>query len=133
MVVLLAISTLTAALAPQIRREEDTTTSTTETTRASPLPTGGERVRVRLDTGAERPRGITLEEGDQLSLAVRSEEPAQIEIAGLGLLEDVLPLSPARFDVLATRAGTFAVRRLAPPAEPRRVATIVVTPEPNGR
>jgi len=125
MLVLLGTSTLAAALVPVPDPETETTT-TTPTREADPLPRGGELVRVTVDAQARRPKAIELPLGDQLALIVRSEEAGQVEIAGLGQLEDVLPLSPARFDILPVREEALDVRMI----EPERVlATIEVVDE----
>ena len=128
MVVLLVTSTVAAALVPT-PPERDPTTSSTTSPRTSPVPTDGELVKATLEADATRPKRIELPLGDQLALTVRSRRTGQVEIRGLGLVEDVLPLSPARFDILATRADRFEVRLL----EPRRsLGTIVVNDEGAG-
>ncbi len=125
MLILLVTSTVAAALVPP-PPERDSTTSSTTSPRTSPIPTDGELLKATLETDARRPRRIELPLGDQLALTVRSRRTGQVAIRGLGLVEDVLPLSPARFDILATRAERFEVRLL----EPRRhLGTIVVNDE----
>jgi len=124
MLVLLGTSTLAAALVPEPPERQATTSSTTPP-RTSPVPAGGELIRASLDAGAKPLETVRMTLGDQLALRVTSSEPAQIEIRGLGLLEDVLPLSPARFDILATRPGRYEVRRLEPD---RRLGVIEVAP-----
>jgi hypothetical protein len=119
MLILLGTSTLAAALVPAPAPREETTDTTSSST--SPLPTGGEFVKEKLDADARRPARIQVSQGDQVNLLVRSREAGQIEITGLGLLDDVLPLSPARFDVLATRRGRFEIRMV----EPRRLVGIL--------
>jgi hypothetical protein len=128
MVILLVTSTVAAALVPP-PPERDPTTSSTTSPRTSPLPTDGELLRATLVTDATRPKTIELPLGDQLALTVRSRRTGQVEIRGLGLVEDVLPLSPARFDILATRAERFEVRLLEPS---RHLGTIVVNDEEAG-
>lgn len=113
MVVLLATSTLAAALVPAPPPQEETTDTTPP--RTSSVPSGGELIEAKLDANAGRPKRVRASLGDQVDLLVRSRKPAQIEIRGLGLLEDVLPLSPARFSVLATRPGRFEIHRVDPP------------------
>jgi hypothetical protein len=128
MLILLVTSTVAAALVPP-PPERDSTTSSTTSPRTSPIPTDGELLRATLETGARRPKRIELPLGDQLALTVRSRRTGQVAIQGLGLVEDVLPLSPARFDILATRAEMFEVLLLEPR---RRLGTIVVTDEAPG-
>jgi hypothetical protein len=123
MLVLLVTSTVAAALVPPPPEREETTSSTTSPS-TSPIPTDGVLLKATLETDTTRPQRIELPLGDQLALRVLSRRAGQVEIRGLGLVEDVMPLSPARFDILATRAGTFEVRLL----EPRRhIGTIVVS------
>ena len=129
MLILLVTSTLAAALVPPPQGRDGTTTSSTSP-RTSPVPTGGELVTAKIDAGAGRAETVRVPLGDQLALAVNSRKAGQVEIPALGLLEDVLPLSPARFDILATRAGRFEVRLLEPR---KRVGIIEVTEPGKGR
>lgn len=113
MLVLLAASTVVAALAPP-RGERDSgstesgTTTSPEPERPAERPTGTPEEET-IRAGAERPARIELDEGDRLVLMVQGVDD-QVEIPGLGLLEDVTRAAPARFDLLARRPGTFAVR-----------------------
>jgi hypothetical protein len=115
MVILLITSTVAASLAPRPAEREETTRETTSP-RTSPVPTGGQLVQATLDADAKarRPERIEVPLGDQLALKVRSRRTVQVQIRGLGLLEDVQPLSPARFDILASRPGSFEVRVIDP-------------------
>ncbi|MEO8091939.1 MAG: hypothetical protein ABI726_04430 [bacterium] len=111
MLMLLGISTLAAALAPPRSERAASTSTTGSTTQATPLtPAGGELVRGTIDAQAKRPPRIRIGLGDQLSLEVRSTRVVQVEIARLGLTDSAAPLSPARFDLLAERQGSFEVR-----------------------
>ena len=128
MLILLGTSTLAAALVPTPPPGEDTSSSSTSP-RTSPVPAGGELVEVKLDVDAKRPPTVRAALGDQVSIVVRSSEAAQIQIERLGLLNDVLPLSPARFDILANRTGRFEVRLI----EPDRRLGIIDVPRERGR
>ena len=123
MVILLVTSTVAAALVPP-PPEPDSTTTTTTSPRTSPVPTGGELVRATIDADAKRPKTVGVPLGDQLALAVRSKRAGQVAVRGLGLVEDVLPLAPARFDILANRTGRFDVVLLQ--LERRRLGVIEV-------
>lgn len=115
MLLLLALSTLAAALVPAPPRRGGTTTdSRTEPgTRILPAPRpAGRLVRATLDAG--RPRTIVLQDGDQLRLTVRAPVADQVEIAGFGLVEPVEPRTPAVFDLIADRPGSYTVRLLRP-------------------
>lgn len=128
MLVLVGTSTLAAALVPP--PSERASTSTTSTSpRTSEVPTGGELVRATINAGSRRLERVRVPLGDQLALRVRSRRPGQIEVGGLGLLDDVAPLSPARFDILAVREGRFEVRRLEPRA---RLGVVAVSEAPRG-
>ena len=113
MLILLGISTLAAALAPTPNRSGTAARSTATTTREPPeVPEGGKLVRATIDADARPPETVEVPLGDQLALQVRSRRPGEIEILGLGLIEDVARLAPARFDILARRPGRFELRRV---------------------
>ena len=116
MLILLGTSTLAAALVPTPPTGEDTSSSSTSP-RTSPVPAGGELVEVKLDVDAKRPPTVRAALGDQVSIVVRSSEAAQIQIERLGLLNDVLPLSPARFNILANQPGRFEISQVEPKRE----------------
>ena len=126
MLVLLGVSTLAAALVPPLPEDDEETTTTTSVTspRTSSLPAGGLLVSETLDAGAKGVERIRLGLGDQLVLRVVSPRPGEVAVPSLGLLADVAPLAPARFDILARREGRFGVRILDPP---RRVGVIKVS------
>jgi hypothetical protein len=112
MLVLLGVSTLAAALAPVDPGSESTTTSTRTAQTERDEHGGGQLVRETIDAQAEKPKEISVPIGDQLSLHVESKHFGQVEIRGLGLLEDVSRLDPARFDILADERGRHEVRLL---------------------
>ena len=90
----------------------------------------GRLVRVTLGASASRPQTIRLRTGDQLALRVDARRTAQVELVGLGQLEDVVPLAPARFNLYADREGRFPIHLL--PAK-RTIGEIVVRDAgPNG-
>lgn len=120
MLVLLFVSTLAAALVPVDPPTRDEVGSEPSTAAAPPA---GKRVTRAIDAGAKRERRIAIAAGDQLALTVRSPRSEQVEIAGLGELEDVDPDAPARFDLLPTQPGDHAVRLLG---DGRVIATIEV-------
>jgi hypothetical protein len=111
MLVLLFISTLAAALVPAPDTDEEPESTQRSTTEATARPTGQRRAET-VDAAAKRPATIRVTAGDQLALAVRSPRAEQVEIAGLGQLEDADPAVPARFDLLLTGPGVYAVRFL---------------------
>jgi hypothetical protein len=119
MLVLLFVSTLAAALVPAPESEDAETTRTTQTPAEEPA---GREVVARLDAADERAPAIRMKAGDRLALTVRSPRPDQVEIRGLGQLEDVDPASPARFDLIPTAAGSYPIRLLGAGREVGRIA-----------
>lgn len=106
MLVLLAISTLAAALIdPPETAEEEAATEP-----PPPPPSRGELIRKRIDAGVRTPQVIRMRIGDQLALTVTSRRPDEVEIPALGELRFVTPLAPARFDLLARQEGSYAIR-----------------------
>ena len=149
LVVLLVVSSIAAALAPEARRPETTSTEpTAPNSQPGPdtedpdepkpvpeeeLPTGKlvERT-VAVSTGTAsaqqeskeaKPPPIEVTVGDRLALEVTSADTAAIEIPDFGLIETASAGSPARFDMLMREAGTFTIRVIDGPA----VAEIVVS------
>jgi hypothetical protein len=112
MLVLLGVSTLAAALAPVDSGPDSTSTSTRTAQTERDERTGGQLVRETIDAQAEKPKEISVPVGDQLSLHVESKHFGQVEIRELGLLDDVTPRDPARFDILADERGRHEVRLL---------------------
>jgi hypothetical protein len=108
MFVLLAISTLAAALAPV---REPASTSTQEPTVPVPEagPAAGELVKARIDAAAKDPEIVRATPGDRLELLVSSPEPAEISIEPLGLIGNASAGAPARFDAALGEPGTLPV------------------------
>lgn len=116
MLALLVLSSVAAALVP-IDREALRDTPT-ETVAAQAGPTGRLiEAKVDADSDAQRQR-IELRLGDSLALTVSSPEPGLVEVAGLGLTEDVDPNEPAVFDLRPTERGSYPVRLIAPKRRP---------------
>lgn len=110
MLVLLAMSTVAALLAPIPPRLADQKPKQ-RAPKELPAP-AGRTVEATLDASAHRSEVIRLRPNDRLVLRVRSRRPDQVELRGLGLLQTVGPFAPARFDLLAGRPGRHAVRLL---------------------
>jgi hypothetical protein len=110
MLVLLGMSTLAAALAPPPQGGDDSTTTSTTEKRHHRERIDGQLVARTIDAQAPKPQSVTVPVGDQLDLRVKSSRPGQVEIPDLGLLEDVTPVDPARFDILASSRGRHEVR-----------------------
>jgi hypothetical protein len=114
MLVLLAVSTVAAALVPPPGDDG----GTTETKRTKAAEAGRHRKKTPPGRLVERtirvaPHGIArvpVRLDDQLALTVRSGVADQVSIPAFGLIEDLTPEAPARFDLLAQQAGVFEVR-----------------------
>jgi hypothetical protein len=132
LLVMLAVSTIAAALVPAPSRDTGGTTATTRTAAATapaPAAPAGALVHGALDAGAPQPGRIHVRLGDELTLLVRAAATDQVEIGGYGLVEPVARQAPAEFDLLVDEGGRFPVRLV----DGRRlIGTIVVGP-PRGR
>jgi hypothetical protein len=130
MLVMLMIASLSSVfLAEPGRRGDEAPATTTprdpEPPRGAPAAGEGRLLRATLDASAAKPRTIRMRVGDQLALRVQARQALQVELAGLGQLEDLVPPAPARFNLYADRRGSFPVRVL--PAE-RTIGVIEVKP-----
>jgi hypothetical protein len=146
MLVLLGLSTLAAALIPpQALREGTSSTSTTEETETTPADTvparkalpkpisvtvGGNTIPVLSCPASLRRarRCKPLRVGDQFTLKVRSKRADEVEMPRFGLIDIVEPNKPARFEILATSAGSYNVRFVST----GRIAARVVVEKPSG-
>jgi hypothetical protein len=129
MLVMLVIASLSSVFLadPGSRRGPNRAPTTTRAPERSGEPESareGRLLKATLDASAPGPKTLRLRTGDQLALRVEARRPVQVELGGLGQLEDVFPPAPARFDLYADRPGRFPVRVL--PAK-RKIGTIVVT------
>lgn len=57
----------------------------------------------------QRPEVVEVEVGDQLELIVASEVAMQVELPGLGLLDEATPDAPAQFNVLLRQADDLEI------------------------
>lgn len=114
MIVLLAISTVVAIIAPQPAQRRGAETETTPTV-AAPEGAGWrdradrtplEKV-VYSDAGS--PKSIAVRVGDRLRLEVRGSEGREISIPGLGLTATQSRSAPASFEIYFDAAGDFEV------------------------
>ena len=130
LLVLLFVSSLTAALVPIDRSGDSTDGETTTTTQPAPEAPAGKLVHARIDTRDERSKAVRLHVGDELALLVSGHVPDQVEIARLDLLEPIDLGAPARFELLADAAGTYPIRLVE---ANRVIARIVVSPPSKGK
>ncbi len=109
MLTLLVISSIAAALVPVEEAQRDSERSSTTTSKRQQADSG-ELVSKQINAGAARPPTISAHVGDQLVLTVTSRKPDQAAIPALGELADVGPDAAARFDLLLSEPGGYAVR-----------------------
>ena len=79
---------------------------------------------------ADKPRRRALAAGQAAEVRVEVHLPGQVVIPELGLSASADPVTPARFDVLETRPGSYPIL-FAPAgddqaAEPQRAGTLVI-------
>lgn len=85
-------------------------------------------LRLRLsDEGMPRTRSLPA--GRAAELTVKVARPGLVEVRGLGLSADAEPLTPARFDLLVDRPGSYAVELVAAGSTERtRIGRLRVKP-----
>jgi hypothetical protein len=103
-----------AAVAASLSRSGDDTPESAPPTRppaeeptASPGRAGEPPVRILFD--ADRDQTRRLEVGRAATVQVAVDEPGQVEIPFLGLAAPAGPVTPARFDILASEAGRYRI------------------------
>src|SRR5687768_14134421 len=118
----LGLSALVAAIAPPPdETDEESPAETTAVTSSLPPPP----IDLRLRRGTRR-----VEEGSSFSLEVPVREPGDVVLRGLGLRQSADPRTPARFELLASPPGRYAVA-FAPPLGPPRVIGHLAFVEPS--
>ena len=75
----------------------------------APSPVAERTIRLRASRRGDRVPVRRLATGTRLTLVVRVDEPSEVEIGGVGLVQSAEPLAPARFDLLASPAGGHEV------------------------
>jgi hypothetical protein len=73
----------------------------------SPGPAGKSPVTLRFNAAREQVR--RLEVGRAATIQVSVDEPGQVEIPLLGLVDQADPLTPARFEYFASKDGRFPI------------------------
>ena len=118
--ILMGLTALAAGLATPPPRSSQGTQGPVLGTPAKPAPAP-----VEATLSLSEPRTIAVDEGAELRLSVQGDALDAVEIAGLGQLEAIAPDTPAAFDILADRPGTYPIRLVGPD---RRVGRLRVTP-----
>jgi hypothetical protein len=138
--IVLGLAALAASLSRSreedpLRPREQATTSTSEekaAPRAAPREdsTDVAESTETVEMNAAEDETSRLEAGRSASVEVAVAEPGQVTIPQLGLTAAADPLTPARFDVLVTSPGRYAID-FTPSAgdETRSAGTLVVTPQ----
>ena len=122
-----------AAIATSVSRPRETRDPPPEPPPAPAVAGAAEPLELRFEP-ASKPRTRRLEAGRPATMIVAVDEPGQVEIEGLGLSAAAEPLTPARFDVLATDEGRYPVRFTpAAMSEGSVVGAIDVRPAVGGR
>jgi hypothetical protein len=90
----------------------------------------GAPAEVRFDASDPRRRAVFA--GQAAEVYVEVDRPGQVVIQGLGLSAVAEPVTPARFDVLVERTGSYPLQFVPAGNEPsERAGTLVVKqPEP---
>jgi hypothetical protein len=111
MLVLLGVSTLAAALAPQ-KSQDDTesgSTPTPTTTGDAAPPDRNGPLAVTIDAADPKIDVVPLTVNDQLQLDVTAKKSGQVQIPEFGLISAVSRDAPAMFDLLFERPGAYRV------------------------
>jgi hypothetical protein len=118
----LGVSALVASLAPPPEEDEEPPepAPTVATPGARPPTDLSAPVRLRARDDGSRPPIRRVEAESSFSLEVAVPETGDVVIDQLGLRQTADPLSPARFDLLASPPGRHAVA-FVPVRGPRRV------------
>jgi hypothetical protein len=82
-----------------------------------------------LSFDAERRQTRRLEAGRPATVEVAVDEPGQVEIPLLGLSSSAEPLTPARFDLLASEPRRYAITFTPAAGDEARVAGTLVVRE----
>ena len=112
----------------QTEAQPETESDTTPSARPGDVPAPSDRPPETLAFDAAEDQTRRLETGTAASVEVGVDEPGLVSIPLLGLSGPAEPITPARFDVLVSRAGTYPVV-FTPAAgdEEREVGTLAVT------
>ena len=127
--IVLGLAAIVAALSGSHSRRTPTTAATPASPGATARPAPARQATIRFDSaGPVTTR--TARVGEAVTVDVRVDEPGTVELQGLGMASDAEPLTPARFEVLATRPGSHAVLLLPPNGvRSRTVGHVVFRPQ----
>jgi hypothetical protein len=138
--IVLGLAALAASLSrtgeeDPLRPQQQATTSTSAEEKAAPQAEPRQETTevadgtVTVEMNAAEDKARRLEAGRSASVEVAVVEPGQVTIPELGLTAAADPLTPARFDVLVSASGRYAVEFTPSEGdETRSAGTLVVTP-----
>jgi hypothetical protein len=122
--VLMGLTALAASVAPReplVRDRSSATPSPTPTAEAAVGPATGIRTVEKTVSEAEGPPRVTVREGDLVHLTVESSDVDSVSV--LGEFRPVEQESPAEFDLLADKPGSYPIELLD---AKRQISTLVV-------
>lgn len=103
--VLMGLTALAAGLAAPPTR---TPVATPEPVAPTPAVTAS--AVVERTVHVDEPTTVAVDQGDEVRLTVRGDVLDAVELVGLDLLQPIAPATPAVFDVLADRPGSYPIR-----------------------
>jgi hypothetical protein len=119
-----------AAIATSLSRPNDESDPEPASPATGAAPTATPRTDsppVELTFAADGARAQRVVAGQAATVLVEVDEPGQAEIADLGVSATADPLTPARFELLASRPGRYPISFTpASGGEPREAGTLVV-------
>lgn len=93
-----------------------------------PAAPGDDITSIRFDKDGE-PSTETVEPNTQVVVTVAAPEPGEVELEGLGQIDNAAPRSPAVFDVFTDRPGRYEVVFTPVEKDSERLGTLVVEPD----
>ena len=110
--IVLGTAARVAALSQPLENRRDETTEREPTepgpVTAAPSPAPSQPSVVSFDAARDQTR--TLEQGTAATVEVSVAEAGDVQIPGLGLSDAATPVTPARFDILATDPGEYELQ-----------------------
>ena len=120
------VAVVTSVAPPPADRDEDEPARPVQAPSAgAPSPVAERTIRLRALRRGARAQARRVATGTRLTLIAPVNEPSDVEIEGMGLVQSAEPLTPARFDLLAAPAGRHDVIVRPVDGNPRRVARLV--------
>ncbi len=119
--ILLLLATFAAAMAPRQPRPAPPPSALPD--RAADGDAGTVERRLSVDDDAST--AVRVARGDIVRLEVAGDVLDSVELDGLDRIEVIEPVTPAMFEVLAERPGTYPIRLVA---ADRRIGRLVITP-----